>query len=91
MQFSFNKKTFTIPTIPFKFNSFEEVRITLFNIAKLLTNIIQSLTQLRVVGDNPPSAKTSTGVAGQLESDGDYLYLCIASGNWIRFTKDGTY
>lgn len=91
MQFILNKKSFIVPKVPIDLSDASTVRLVLFNFAKLLTTIIQSITQAQIVGSNPPALQTSAGVAGQLETDGDYLYLCVASGNWIRFAKDGAY
>ncbi len=91
MQYGFNKKMFVVPNIPNTIEDFVMVREIMFNFSKMLTKLTQSILQIQIVGSNPPALKTSIGVAGQLETDGDYLYLCVASGNWIRFAKDGTY
>jgi hypothetical protein len=91
MQYGFNKKVFSVPNVPSKIDSFEMIRTIIFNLSKMLTTLTQSIIQIQVVGSNPPALKTSIGVSGQLETDGDYLYLCVGTGNWIRFTKDATY
>ena len=91
MQFAFNKKTFAVPIMPNEIKDAAQSRDMIYNIVKFLSGLVGSIIQVQVVGDNPPALKTSIGVAGQLETDGDYLYLCVASGNWIRFTKDATY
>lgn len=33
---------------------------------------------------NVPATPTSTGVAGQLAADTDFLYVCIATNTWLR-------
>lgn len=32
----------------------------------------------------PPTTATSTGVAGNIAYDSSYLYVCVATGTWVR-------
>jgi len=32
----------------------------------------------------PPSTQTSTGIAGQIAYDNDYLYICVGANTWKR-------
>ena len=38
---------------------------------------------------NVPASTTSTGVAGQLAVDADYLYVCVATNSWKRVAISG--
>jgi hypothetical protein len=33
---------------------------------------------------NPPTSSSSSGLAGQMSYDSDYLYVCISSNSWKR-------
>ena len=58
------------------------------------TNIIswpwaQNLQQLAAqalspVATNAPTSSTAAGTAGQIATDGTYLYVCVATNTWKR-------
>lgn len=54
-----------------------------------LTMISQDLKNV----DNPvwveaPASSTAPGTVGQMAYDSDYLYLCVTTDNWKRFTSE---
>ena len=43
-----------------------------------------TITDVFIVGSNPPASITSAGVAGTITYDADYLYVAIANNSWKR-------
>lgn len=43
-----------------------------------------TITDVFIVGSNPPPNITSAGIAGTITYDADYLYVCIANNSWKR-------
>ena len=41
-------------------------------------------TWVAAVGLTAPASASDTGFAGELRTDGDYLYVCIAEDTWKR-------
>ena len=50
--------------------------------ADTLTN--KTLTSPKVTSGTAPATSTSTGTAGQLEWDANYIYVCTATNTWKR-------
>lgn len=50
--------------------------------AQTLTN--KTLTSPKITSGNAPATSTSTGVAGQVEWDSGYVYICVATNTWKR-------
>ena len=75
------------PTIGSNINNDEGVKITsVLNNQTIKYNSSNSLFENKSIVDlsNIPSTATSTGVAGDLKSDGTYLYVCTATNTWKR-------
>lgn len=43
-----------------------------------------TITDILIVGSNPPDTITSAGTEGTITYDNDYIYVCIANNSWKR-------
>lgn len=48
------------------------------------TIIGTTITDVFIVGSNPPATDTSAGVAGTITYDADFLYVAVANNSWKR-------
>jgi len=50
----------------------------------LLVQEIQTDVDEKLVWANTPATASSTGAAGQIAYDANYLYVCVATDTWVR-------
>ena len=48
------------------------------------TNDRLTTDSLLIKSSNTPSSATDTGIQGQIEWDGSYIYVCSATNTWLR-------
>ena len=49
-----------------------------------LTTAGTAMTDILIVGSNPPATASSAGTSGTITYDNDYIYVCIATNTWER-------
>ena len=58
--------------------SLDAISVGLFTAAPLVN------TEILVVATDPPATAASTGTAGTITWDADYIYVCVATDTWKR-------
>ena len=56
-----------------------------------LGTINTSLATKAVIVSTVPASTTATGTPGQIASDTQYVYICVATNSWIRIAIDNTW
>lgn len=70
-------------SLPIKINN-----TTIVTVSETETNIADGKTldteYLRIRSGNAPEANNSTGSAGQIAWDANYIYVCTDTNTWVR-------
>ena len=75
----------------FRIEAFSDAGASLFNALAISRasgnatfNNLVNCPQLAITTSNPPASATSTGSAGQIRWDSNYIYVCTATDTWKR-------